>query len=89
MTPVAFILGLCGVVLTAAGLLRSYAVARQAIAPLLHQGDPTRAAIEALRPLPFRPRVRTVASRAMLSMGWLFVSLYGLYLVVRATAVAA
>jgi hypothetical protein len=89
MTAVALVLALCGVVLTAVGLLRSYAVARQAIAPLIHQGDPTRAAIEALRPLLLRPKVRTVASRAMVSMGWLAVSLYGLYLVVRASAVAA
>lgn len=89
MTPIALLLGLCGIVLAAAGLLRGYAVARQVIAPLIHQGDPTRAAIEALRPLPFRPKVRTVASRAVVSMGWLGVSLYGLYLVVHATAVAA
>lgn len=89
MTAVALILALSGLVLTVVGLLRSYAVARQAIAPLIHQGDPTRAAIEALRPLPFRPKVRTVASRAVVSMGWLALSLYGLYLVVRATSVAA
>ena len=89
MTPVALLLGLCGIVLAVVGLLRSYAVARRAIAPLVHQGDPTRAAIEALRPFPLRPKVRTVASRALVSIGWLAVSLYGLYLIVQATVVAA
>jgi hypothetical protein len=87
MTPVALVLGACGLVLMIVGLLRSYLVARTAIAPLIHQGDPTRAAIEALRPLPFRPKFRTVLIRALVSMGWLALSLYGLYLVVRASVV--
>ena len=84
MSAVAVILFACGVVLAAVGLIRSYAVARQVIAPLVHQGDPTRAAIEALRPLPLRPKVRTAVVRALVSMAWLVVSLYGLYFVVRA-----
>ena len=88
MSGVALVLGTCGLVLTVVGLLRSYLVARTAIAPLIHQGDPTRAAIEALRPLPVRPKFRTVLLRALVSMGWLALSLYGLYLVVRASALA-
>lgn len=84
MSAVALVLGACGLVLTLIGLVRSYAVARQAIAPLIHQGDPTRAAIEAMRPLPLRPKFRTALVRAVTSMGWLALSLYGLYFVVRA-----
>ena len=84
MSTLAFILATCGFVLTAIGAWRAYTSARRAIAPLAHQGDPTRAALDAMRPLPFRPKVRTAASRALTSMGWLAISLYGLYFVVRA-----
>jgi hypothetical protein len=84
-----FLLLTCGFVLVVVGLARSYLLARQAIAPLVHQGDPTRAAIEALRPLPMRPRFRTAALRAVMSMAWLVISLYGLYFVVRAFTLTA
>ena len=63
--------------------LRGYALARRALEPFAHEGDPTRTAIEALRPLPFRPRVRTFAQRVLLAVGWLLVALYGLYMVAR------
>ena len=89
MNPVALVLGASGLVLTVVGLMRSYVVARTALAPLIHQGDPTRAAVEALRPLPFRPKFRTVLTRALVSMAWLGLSLYGLYLLVRASALPA
>ena len=88
MGALAFVLATCGFVLTAIAVWRSYASARQALAPLTHQGDPTRAALEALRPLPFRPKVRTVLSRVLLAMGWLAVALYGLYFVVRAGSIS-
>jgi hypothetical protein len=89
MGAVAFVLATCGFVLTAIGVWRSYTSARHALAPLAHQGDPTRAAIEAMRPLPFRPKVRTVVTRALVSMGWLAIALYGLYFVVRAGSIPA
>lgn len=89
MSAAALVLFTCGLVLAGIGLVRGYAVARQAIAPLVHQGDPTRAAIEALRPLPFRPKVRTVVVRAVIAIGWLAISLYGLYFVVRALTLLA
>lgn len=73
----------CGIVLTVVGTWRSYAVARQALAPIVHEGDPTRQAIEAHRPLPLRPRVQLAARRVAVSVGWLLVAFYGLYLVTR------
>ncbi len=69
------------------GVWRSYAVAREALAPVAHEGDPTRTAIEATRPLPLRPRVRLFVRRVVVSVAWLTVALYGLYLVVRGEAV--
>ena len=84
-----FLLLTCGFVLVVVGLVRSYSLVRQAIAPLIHQGDPTRAAIEALRPLPMRPRFRVAAMRAVMAMAWLVISLYGLYFVVRAFTLTA
>jgi hypothetical protein len=88
MGALAFILATCGFVLTAIAVWRSYTSARHALAPLAHQGDPTRAALEALRPLPFRPKVRTAVSRVLLAVGWLAVALYGLYFVVRAGTIS-
>jgi hypothetical protein len=81
--PVGLLLGACGLILLAVGTWRSYVVARQALGPLAHQGDPTRAAVEAGRPLAQRATVRTVASRAVIAMGWLAIAMYGLYLAVR------
>ena len=75
---------LCGLVVAVIGGWRSYAMAREALAPLVHDGDPTRSAIEASRPFPMRPRVRLFARRVTLSVGWLLVAFYGLYLVASA-----
>jgi hypothetical protein len=85
MSPVAIVLVLTasGLALVGIGTWRGYALARRALEPFAHDGDPTRTAIEALRPLPFRPRVRTFAQRVILAIGWLLVALYGLFLVVR------
>jgi hypothetical protein len=85
MSPIAIVLVLTasGLALVAIGIWRGYALARRALEPLAHEGDATRTAIEALRPLPFRPRVRTFAQRVLLAVGWLMVALYGLYLIVR------
>ena len=54
---------------------------------MAHDGDPTRTEIEAARPLVERPRVRLFARRAAVSLGWLAVAFYGLYLVVCGQAV--
>ena len=86
---VPYILEICGVTATLIGSWRSYAVARQALAPLIHEGDPTRTAIEAGRPLPLRPRVQLFARRLAVSLGWLAIAFYGLFLFVRAQALLA
>ena len=57
-----------------------YAVAREAISPLVHAGEPTRTAIEATRPLLARPRVRLFVRRLTTSIGWIAIALYGLFL---------
>ena len=61
-------------------LAGSYVAARGALGPLIHDGEPTRTAIEAARPLLARTRVRRVAGRVALSVGWLVVAMYGLFL---------
>ena len=76
----AFVLITSGLFLVAAGGWRSYVMAREAIGPLVHDGDPTRTALEATRPVIERPRVRLFARRVFLAVGWLVVAMYGLYL---------
>ncbi len=66
----------------AIGAWRSYALAREALRPMIHDGDPTRTAIETTRSFPFRPRVQRAARILAASIGWLLVAFYGLYLVV-------
>ena len=77
----AFLLILCGTIAAATGVYRGFVLAREALAPLAHEGDPTRTAIEATRPFPARPRVRRFVGRALGAVGWLAVAMYGLYLV--------
>jgi uracil-DNA glycosylase len=81
------LLDICGAVAIVMGGWRSYAVARQALGPLAHQGDPTRTEIEAARPLLLRPRVRLFARRLAVSVGWLAIAFYGLYLLARGQGV--
>jgi hypothetical protein len=78
------LIALCGLTAVLIGGWRSYALAREAVAPLAHasEGDPTRTSIESARPVPMRPRVRRFVRAVILSVGWLVVSFYGLYLVV-------
>ncbi len=76
----------CGATLVVLAGWRSYAVARTALAPVVHGGDPTRAAIESRRPLPLRPTVRRVAWQIAVSVVWLVLAMYGLYLVTRGQA---
>jgi hypothetical protein len=71
----------CGLTALSIGGWRGYALAREALAPLVHAGEPTRTAIEAARPVHARFRVRLFVRRVALAVGWLVVALYGLYLV--------
>lgn len=83
------VLVLCGAVAALVGAHRGYVLAREALAPLVHEGDPTRTAIEATRPFPARPRVRRFASRVAGSIAWLTIAMYGLYLIARAIELSA
>ena len=78
------IIVVCGLTVAVIAGWRSYALVREALMPFARavEGDPTRREIEASQPLPMRPRVRRFARCVALSVGWLVVSFYGLYLVV-------
>jgi len=78
-----FVLQLCGVIAVVIALGRSYVVTREAVGPLIHDGDPTRTAIEATRRVTDRPRVRLFARRLGVAIGWLAVAMYGLFLIVE------
>ncbi|HEY0443813.1 MAG TPA: hypothetical protein VGC90_06310 [Candidatus Limnocylindrales bacterium] len=80
------VLIVCGFVAAFAGSWRAFGAVRQALGPLVHDGDPTRTAVEAARPFVTRYRVRLFARRVVVSIGWLIVSLYGLYLVAVGSA---
>jgi len=83
----AFVLILCGTTAAVIGVYRSFVLAREALAPIVHEGEPTRAALEGARPIHERPRVRRMAALVATSIGWLAVAMYGLYLVVRASEI--
>jgi hypothetical protein len=68
----------CGTAATAVAAAATLGHLRSAIRPLRQDGEPTRAAIEAARPLVARTRVRLVARHAILAAGWLAVAGYGL-----------
>ena len=78
-----FLLQLCGVIAVVIAASRSYAATRAAVSPLVHDGDPTRTAIEATRRITDRPRVRLFARRVFVAVGWLAVVMYGLFLIVE------
>jgi hypothetical protein len=71
----------CGLTALAIGSWRGYALAREALGPLVHAGESTRSAIEAARPFHARTRVRLFVRRVAAATAWLVVALYGLYLV--------
>jgi hypothetical protein len=79
----------CGLVLAGAGTWSGYRHAREAIAPAVHEGDPTRAQVDAARPLHARDGVRRFARSVVLAVGWLVLALYGLYLVSAGTAIGS
>jgi hypothetical protein len=85
LAAMGFVLVGCGLTALAIGGWRGYALAREAVGPLAHVGDPTRTAIEAARPVHARYRVRSFVRRVAASVGWLVVALYGLYLVQAGT----
>jgi hypothetical protein len=76
-----FLLIGCGVAAALYGSWRSYLAAREALAPLVHEGEPTRTAIEAARPLHSRSRVRRFARGVALAVGWLLIGTYGVFLI--------
>jgi hypothetical protein len=59
---------------------RSYVAARSALLPLIRQGEPTRTLIDATRPVYSRTRVRMAIRNVALSLAWLTVAMYGLFL---------
>jgi hypothetical protein len=77
----AVVLIACGAAALVIGMWRSYALAREALAPLVRDGEPTRTTVEAGEPVHRRSRVRRFVRRAVLSTAWLAVTLYGLFLV--------
>ncbi|MGH2511499.1 MAG: hypothetical protein ACRDGQ_02305 [Candidatus Limnocylindrales bacterium] len=77
-----FVLQVCGFLAVAIGAVRGYSLARQAVAPLVHDGDPTRSAIEATRRITDRPRVRLFARRVAGAVAWLALAGYGLFMIV-------
>jgi hypothetical protein len=78
----------CGAVATVVGTWRGYVVAREALGPMVHDnGDPTRRAIDASRPLMARMRVRTFARRTVVAVGWLVVATYGLALIEQGASI--
>jgi len=81
----AFVLILCGTTAAVIGGYRSLMLARDALAPVVHDGELTRTAIEGARPPHERTHLRRVATAVAGSIGWLVVAMYGLYLVVRAS----
>jgi hypothetical protein len=80
------VLQVCGVIAVVIAASRSYAATREAVGPFVHDGDPTRSAIEATRRITDRPRVRLFARRLAVAIGWLAVAMYGLFLIVASQA---
>ena len=80
---VGIVMEVCGFILVTIGGWRSYAMVLEAMQPIADDGDPTRMALEASRPAPLRPKVRTLARRIAVSIGWLVLASFGVYLIVR------
>ncbi len=77
----------CGLVLAGLGTWYGYVHARTALLAQLREVEPTRARIDASRPVLARTRVRRFARSAVLSVCWLMIALYGLYM--ASTSLAA
>jgi hypothetical protein len=74
------LLATCGLTALVLGSWRSYAVARDALGPIVHDGEPTRTRLEADWPIYRRSRVRRFVRRVVVSVGWLSIAMYGLFL---------
>jgi hypothetical protein len=74
------VLVLAGLVLFVYATSRGYGAARAALVPLLTEGDPTRTLIDATRPLRDQSRVRIAVRSVAISIGWIVVAGYGLFL---------
>ena len=70
----------CGLVLAGAGTWFGYRSAREALVSPATRGDPTRAALDAARPVHARSAVRQFARSAAAAISWLALALYGLCL---------
>jgi hypothetical protein len=81
------ILLLSGVFATVYGSWRGYLAARSAVLPFVREGDETRSLVEAAQPVHERARVRVAIRHVGLSLFWLAVAMYGLYLATVAMAV--
>jgi hypothetical protein len=75
-----------GLIATILGTWRGYIVAREALGPLVHEGDATRTLIDAGRPVHARMRVRLFARRVVAAVAWLALAMYGLFLISVATS---
>ncbi len=75
----------CGFVLTGVGSWSGYRNARDAVTPAVHDGDPTRSAIDGARPLLARRAARRFARSLAVAAVWLALALYGVFLVSAGT----
>jgi hypothetical protein len=75
----------CGIVLSSVGSWSGYRNARDAVTPAARDGDPTRAAIDAARPLLARRTARRFARSLAVAVVWLALALYGIFLVSAGT----
>ncbi len=75
------VLLLAGLFTVVYGSWRGYLAARSAALPFVREGDETRSLVEAAQPVHERARVRFAIRHAGLSLLWLGVAMYGLYLV--------
>ena len=80
------VLLLSGLLVAVIGTWRGYANARLVVAPLVHPGEPTRTAVEAMQPVAERARVRRAARNLVAAVGWIVLAMYGLFLVASAEA---
>jgi hypothetical protein len=71
----------CGLTALVLGTWRSYAAVREALSPIVHDGEATRTNLEAELPIYRRSRARRFMRRLVVSFGWLSIALYGLFLV--------
>jgi len=83
---VAVVLLVSGLALVVLGGWRGYANSRTALAPLVHEPEPTRAAVEAGRPFYRRSRIRRSVRAALSALAWLVLAMYGLFMISVATA---